>query len=330
MLRSVLIVLAVLIVLWLAWLSGSMRLGALASVDRWRQITVSPFEGPLPQGAQPSDTVSWASAADGRAARAFAQRAYFTTGASSEDQDRHRDPYRDHDRDRDRDNVAYGDETTTSLLFSADDDEATTSLSFSAGLSEADLSALGADNEPSYSRGYQRPNVVPDARGVPVDEEGNFVDVDAPAKRKHHNQARSHLNMTVRGIVKERGLDGLNGYSEEDKATATTLSQELNAKMNLQGDLRLTMQDILRTCRNVRSVNKRAANTTGVRDKRAASTSSEATGVRDKRAASTSSEATGVRDKRAASTHSEATGVRDKRAASTSSASLHFALGAGA
>ena len=161
MLRSVLIVLAVLIVLWLAWLSGSMRLGALASVDRWRQITVSPFEGPLPQGAQPSDTVSWASAADGRAARAFAQRAYFTTGASSEDQDRHRDPYRDHDRDRDRDNVAYGDETTTSLLFSADDDEATTSLSFSAGLSEADLSALGADNEPSYSRGYQRPNVVP-------------------------------------------------------------------------------------------------------------------------------------------------------------------------
>ena len=44
-LRSVLIVLAVLIVLWLAWLSGSMRLGALASVDRWRQITVSPFEG---------------------------------------------------------------------------------------------------------------------------------------------------------------------------------------------------------------------------------------------------------------------------------------------
>ena len=56
-LRSVLIVLAVLIVLWLAWLTGSMRLGALASVDRWRQITVSPFEGPLPQGAQPSDTV---------------------------------------------------------------------------------------------------------------------------------------------------------------------------------------------------------------------------------------------------------------------------------
>ena len=40
-LRSVLIVLAVLIVLWLAWLTGSMRLGALASVDRWRQITVS-------------------------------------------------------------------------------------------------------------------------------------------------------------------------------------------------------------------------------------------------------------------------------------------------
>ena len=79
--------------------------------------------------------------------------------------------------------------------------------------------------------------------------------------------------------MKERGLDGLNGYSEEDKATATTLSQELNAKMNLQGDLRLTMQDILRTCRNVRSVNKRAASTTGVRDKRAASTSSEATGV---------------------------------------------------
>ena len=55
-LRSVLIVLAVLIVLWLAWLTSSMRLGALASVDRWRQITVSPFEGPLPQGAQPSDT----------------------------------------------------------------------------------------------------------------------------------------------------------------------------------------------------------------------------------------------------------------------------------
>ena len=39
-LRSLLIVLAVLIVLWLAWLTGSMRLGALASVDRWRQITV--------------------------------------------------------------------------------------------------------------------------------------------------------------------------------------------------------------------------------------------------------------------------------------------------
>jgi hypothetical protein len=82
-LRSVLIVLAVLIVLWLAWLTGSMRLGALASVDRWRQITVSPFEGPLPQGAQPSDTVSWASVADGRVARAFGQRAYFTTEASS-------------------------------------------------------------------------------------------------------------------------------------------------------------------------------------------------------------------------------------------------------
>jgi hypothetical protein len=49
-LRSVLIVLAVLIVLWLAWLSGSMRLGALASVDRWRQVTVSPFEGPLEAG----------------------------------------------------------------------------------------------------------------------------------------------------------------------------------------------------------------------------------------------------------------------------------------
>ena len=74
-LRSVLIVLAVLIVLSLAWLTGSMRLGALASVDRWRQITVSPFEGPLPQGAQPSDTVSWASVADGWVARAFAQRA---------------------------------------------------------------------------------------------------------------------------------------------------------------------------------------------------------------------------------------------------------------
>ena len=42
--------LAVLIVLWLAWLSGSMRLGALASVDRWRQVTVSPFEGPLEAG----------------------------------------------------------------------------------------------------------------------------------------------------------------------------------------------------------------------------------------------------------------------------------------
>eukprot|EP01043_Picozoa_sp_COSAG02_P104403 COSAG02_NODE_40397_length_406_cov_0.654723_1_plen_48_part_10 len=47
-----------LIVLTLAWLIGSMRLGAVASVDRWRQITVSPFEGPLPQGAQPNDTVS--------------------------------------------------------------------------------------------------------------------------------------------------------------------------------------------------------------------------------------------------------------------------------
>ena len=53
-----LIVLSVLIVLWLAWLTGSMRLGALASVDRWRQITVSPFEGPLPQGAQPNEVAS--------------------------------------------------------------------------------------------------------------------------------------------------------------------------------------------------------------------------------------------------------------------------------
>ena len=70
---------------------------------------------------------------------------------------------------------------------------------------------------------------------------------------KLHSEA---VDRGLRAHVKERGLEGLNGYNEEDKAIASRTATELNTNMNLLGDLRLTMQDILRACRNVRSVNR--------------------------------------------------------------------------
>ena len=53
------------------------QLGAIASVDRWDQVTVEPFEGPLPRGAAPDTSVSWRSAEDRRRSHAFARRASF-------------------------------------------------------------------------------------------------------------------------------------------------------------------------------------------------------------------------------------------------------------
>ena len=59
---------------------GTMRLGALASVDRWNQVRVDPYEGPAQRGATADNTIRWASGTDARRARAFAERATFVVG----------------------------------------------------------------------------------------------------------------------------------------------------------------------------------------------------------------------------------------------------------
>ena len=61
------------------------QLGAIASVDRWHQVTVEPFEGPLPRGAAPDTSVSWRSAEDRRRSHDFARRASFVTGRGGGD-----------------------------------------------------------------------------------------------------------------------------------------------------------------------------------------------------------------------------------------------------
>ena len=71
------------------------------------------------------------------------------------------------------------------------DHETNTSYHFFVGLSDADIHALGDGREPSYSHGRPRKCVVRDAHGVPVDEDGNYVDEDVRSQRPRHNRAQA-------------------------------------------------------------------------------------------------------------------------------------------
>ena len=100
-----------------------------------------------------------------------------------------------------------------------------------AGLCEADISVLQARHHVSSSSSYHRRVVVPDERGVPVDEAGNFVDVDtassASAKSKA-TSARQARGRAVAAHIRNAGHTGLNGYQAKDKAIAQSVADDLN------------------------------------------------------------------------------------------------------
>ena len=91
----------------------------------------------------------------------------------------------DQDLDWDRDEIGLGDSWAAGF----------------AGLCEDDILLLTQRESMRRRRSWERPVVVPNERGVPIDEHGNFVDVDAHASRR--NGAQKARNKAILGLIEQ-------------------------------------------------------------------------------------------------------------------------------